>query len=62
MRVADPEFVVMTELIVIGRYSVGVIGTVNEDAVKAAPVRLAVVVVIVGAVETVKFEVYLHVV
>ena len=43
---------------VIGTYKVGVTGTVTEVEVNAAPVKLAVVVVLVGVVATEKFAEY----
>jgi hypothetical protein len=54
-----PEGTVTTALMVIGTYKVGVIGTVTEVDVNAAPVKLAVVVVVVGVVATEKFAEYL---
>jgi hypothetical protein len=54
-----PEGTATTALMVIGKYIVGVIGTVTEEEVNAAPARLAVVVVVVGVVVAIeKFEVY----
>jgi hypothetical protein len=57
-----PDGTVTTALMVIGTYKVGVIGTVTEVDVNAAPVKLAVVVVVVGVVATEKFAEYLAVV
>jgi hypothetical protein len=58
-----PDGTVTTALMVIGTYKVGVIGTVTEVDVNAAPAKLAVVVVIVGCVvATEKFAEYLAVV
>ena len=62
MIVRVPDGTVTTALMVIGRYKVGVIGTVNDDDVNAAPAKLAVVVVEVGVVATEKFAEYLAVV
>jgi hypothetical protein len=53
-----PEGTVTTALMVIGKYIVGVIGTVTEEDVNAAPARLAVVVVVLGVVVIEKLEVY----
>jgi hypothetical protein len=53
-----PDGTVTTALMVIGTYKVGVIGTVTEVDVNAAPVKLAVVVVVVGVVAIEKFAEY----